>query len=174
MRVWATVAAGFVLTGCAVPLSNDAPSAQTSRFSGTSIEFASYGLNVSGSGGLEIGFGRAMPGVVEAVARVTDTRPGDPQTNRECGVGPVTAVRFANGLTLNFMDGAFEGWVATAPGSGATQSGLVVGASRATLGNAPLQTTTLGQEFQTDGVYGLIDDTDTVGALWAGATCFFR
>ncbi len=131
------------------------------------------GLTVPGAAAGEISFGRAMPGVVEAVRRLKGAPLGEPQTNAECGAGPVTAVRFRDGLTLNFMNGAFLGWVADAPGAGAAPTGVKVGDTWPPPG-AAVQETTLGREAEVAGVQALSRDGWQVDLLFAGVTCFFR
>jgi hypothetical protein len=52
-----------------------------------------------------------------------------------------------------------------------------VGQSRAAVeaaGIGPFQDTSLGAEFEANGVFGLLEDGQTVDLLWSGLTCFFR
>ncbi len=140
----------------------------------TSVELAQDGVRPAESD-LRIDFGRAQAGTIAAVTKLQNNAPVSVQTNTECGAGPVTTARWANGLSLNFMDGAFLGWVAQAPYSGtSTVEGLTVGAEMAAFSAQPQQTS-LGQEFRVDGIWALVSDGDTkVDTMWAGLTCFFR
>lgn len=173
MRVLGTAAFALLLAGCGgLPAVMQAPSDPTSA--PPELELAPDGLNVRGTDGLVISYGRAMPGVVEAVRRVIGSPPSDPETNSECGAGPVTAVSFPEGLTLNFQNGAFAGWVANTPAAGETASGLSVGDGRDALGGAATAQTSLGEEAESGGVFVLLDDAGSVDLMWSGVTCFFR
>jgi hypothetical protein len=56
-----------------------------------------------------------------------------------------------------------------------TNSGLSIGTRRSDIPAAVFTETSLGTEFQTAGVFGLLDDSgDQVAFLWSGLTCFFR
>jgi len=138
---------------------------------------AADGLHPVGSD-LQIGFGRAEEGVVAAVSRVLGADPAQRNTNTECGAGTVTTVSWAAGLDLMFQDGNFAGWTAAKPDF-ATVTGHAPGQTRDRLAGEGIefQTTTLGTEFETDGVFGLIEGEaadSPVVLMWAGVTCFFR
>jgi len=127
------------------------------------------GLQPAGSP-LRIDFGRAQDGVIAAVTRLLGSAPASRTRNGECGAGLVTAVRWENGLTLNFLEGDFRGWVVDRPGQ-PVAGGFAVGTLPE---NVTLEDTTLGQEFSSGGVHGLVQDGATIDTLWAGTTCFFR
>lgn len=125
---------------------------------------------------LRVDFGRAQPGVVAAVSKLQGAQPVAVSTNQNCGAGPVTSARWRNGLTLNFQNGAFLGWVVQEPYNGPTNAAdnLRIGTGLGDLG-VPLEQTTLGREFLKDGIWGLVaEDESQVGTLWSGLTCFFR
>ena len=123
---------------------------------------------------LRIDFGRAQVGVVDTVRRLLGEGPDQVATNTECGAGPITAVGWADGLTLNFQDGTFVGWVSTDPGLPAG-GGIRPGQSRLDLPQVSFSVTTLGTEFSRNAVYGLLTENDeAVRIVWAGTTCFFR
>lgn len=135
------------------------------------------GLQPAGSD-LRIDFGRDKAGVVEAVSRLLSARPGSDVVNAECGAGPVNTVSW-DGLDLTFMDGDFLGWIVD-DAALAAAGGLRVGQTRAALeaaGAGPFRDTSLGVEFESGGVFGLLE-TDggdaPVTLLWSGLTCFFR
>lgn len=123
---------------------------------------------------LRIDFGRAQVGVIDTVSRLLDEGPQEIVTNTECGAGPVTAASWEDGLTLNFQDGRFVGWVNTDPGLTAT-GGLRPGQPRLEMPQASFSVTSLGTEFSRSEVYGLLTEADeAVRVVWAGTTCFFR
>lgn len=167
MRRWAALAAA--LAACT-------PAATTTTAPARGIVLDGGGLHPAGSE-LRIDFGRAEAGTVAAVARLAGARPVATTISTDCGAGPVRAVRFGNGLELNFQRGAFRGWVASAArGAPATAAGIAPGTPRAAVEALPgvtVRQTSLGAEFETGGVFGLFDEAE-VGLLWAGVTCFFR
>ena len=97
MRGAAALAVAFA--GC-VAVPSDAPEP-----SGLALRPVAGGLAVDGSGGLEIGFGRAQSGVLASAAKVEGRVPDA----EECGDGRV-AFRTARGVLLAFEDRRFVGW----------------------------------------------------------------
>ncbi|MBF9060766.1 hypothetical protein HKCCSP123_16415 [Rhodobacterales bacterium HKCCSP123] len=123
---------------------------------------------------LRIDFGRAQVGVVDTVTRLLGEGPVQVSTNAECGAGPVTAAAWADGLTLNFQNGDFVGWVNTDPDL-PTGGGIRPGQPRLELPQVSFSITSLGTEFSRSEVYGLLTENDeAVRIVWAGTTCFFR
>lgn len=169
MRRVLVIGAVALVAGCAT-------SGPATRSAGPAIKLSENGLGPAGSE-LRIDFGRAQAGVISAVSTLQGEAPRDTRTNTECGAGPVVAATWDNGLTLNFQDGRFLGWVAQSPFEAAYPSGSVpLGATADALGGtvAPEQTS-LGQEFFAGGLWHLIDDEGaSVTTVWAGLTCFFR
>ncbi len=124
-----------------------------------------------------IDFGRAEEGAVAAVTRIL----GEPQSrsvNSECGAGATTIVKFKE-IDLLFLEGDLRGWVTnyrlTVAGNGLSpgimRNQLAYGAY------GPFRETSLGVEFEADGVFGLLPDAapDTpIQLLWSGTSCFFR
>ncbi|WP_298429023.1 hypothetical protein [uncultured Jannaschia sp.] len=104
------LAALLILSGCvAAPASQpDAPS----RFS---LVPAPGGLDVAGSGGREIGFGRDRDGVLQSVARVEGRAPRPVA----CGGGR-DAFAASDDLTLVFEGRRFVGWSGAAGAAGRT------------------------------------------------------
>ncbi|MEM9318214.1 MAG: hypothetical protein AAGA70_04320 [Pseudomonadota bacterium] len=156
----------FALTGCQL----FAPF-QSTVLRTTGPSFDAGGIQPPNTD-LRIDFGRAQPGVIEAASRLFGAAPDEVIIQTECGAGTVTAARWP-GVTLNFLDGDFRGWVVAAPGLPA--GGLTVGTPRDALPPLRYQETTLGTEFDAGGVFGIIlPGEDEVAQLWSGATCFFR
>jgi hypothetical protein len=123
---------------------------------------------------LRVDFGRAQMGVVDTVTRLLGEGPAQVVTNAECGAGPVTAASWSDGLTLNFQEGNFVGWVNTDPDLPAG-GGIRPGQSRLDLPQGNFSITSLGTEFSRSEVYGLLTENDeAVRIVWAGTTCFFR
>ncbi|MDF0596464.1 hypothetical protein [Psychromarinibacter halotolerans] len=149
----------------------------TTRGGTTDLRPDANGLAIAGNP-LRIDFGRAQDGVLTAVTRVLGAPPANSMTNPECGAGPLQIVQYDR-ITLLFQTGNFVGWTTDDPRVAAA-NGLSAGVTRAQLENGgygPFQPTTLGVEFEADGIYGLLPDNDAatpIDTLWAGTTCFFR
>lgn len=121
---------------------------------------------------LRIDFGRAQEGAIESASRLFGSLPDDVIAIDECGAGRVVAARWP-GVTLNFLGGDFVGWVLGAPGLPA--NGLTVGQPQNSLPPVTLAETTLGTEFEVNGVFGLILPGEAeIAQLWSGTSCFFR
>lgn len=107
-------------------------------------------------------------------------------SNSECGAGPITFTDFAGGLTVHFQQGRLVGWNwhqvqdGDAPAIGTVRlSGKVqVGSPRAVVaaapGFAPVDGSTLGEEFALGGRIGGFIAGEAVEMLYAGTQCFFR
>lgn len=135
------------------------------------------GLAVEGTG-LRIDFGRHVDGVIAAVSRVLGRRPDADALLAECGAGPVRAVTWGAGLTLHFANNDFRGWVARSPRF-LPVNGIGPGVTRGELEarGIALTRTTLGAEFEADGIRGVIEGAGPnapVDLAWAGLSCFFR
>jgi hypothetical protein len=123
---------------------------------------------------LRIDFGRAQAGVIDTVSRLLDEGPNAITTTAECGAGPVTAAAWDDGLTLNFQNGQFVGWVNADPDL-AVAGGFRAGQPRLEMPPVSFQVTTLGTEFSRSDISGILTEDDTrIRLLWAGTTCFFR
>ena len=101
---------------------------------------------------------------------------GKTEHNDECGEGPMDFTSFGD-LQLAFQDGKLAGWSlsGTKPDL-RTKSGLTVGSARSALEGVDIdEGSSLGPEFDADGVGGVLDENGAkVVALWAGDTCQFR
>ncbi|UWQ21609.1 hypothetical protein [Jannaschia sp. W003] len=94
------------------------PAPETAR--GLALVPAAGGLDVAGSGGREIGFGRDRLGAIESAAKVTGLRP----RAVACAAPGRDAVRFGE-LEMVFERGAFTGWRTPEGAAGAACGGTV-------------------------------------------------
>lgn len=107
-------------------------------------------------------------------------------TNNECGAGPVVFSDFAGGLTVHFQDGHLVGWnwhlaqdgdapaTGTVRLAGEVQVGTARSVAEAAPGFAPVEGSTLGEEFALGDQVGGFITADKVEMLYAGTQCFFR
>lgn len=150
----------------AADASTPAPAPEAIAAVGTTL--AADGL----SPGLTFGMGRDEA-VKAAAARFG--APSREEHNDECGEGPMDFVHFAD-LQLGFQEGKFAGWSL----SGATPvlktaGGIGIGTPRSALGDRPVdEESSIGPEFDVDGVGGFLGEDGSVMALWAGLPCQFR
>ncbi len=121
----------------------------------------------------------------EVEGAVTDVL-GDP-TGRteieECGAGPMAITSYPGELNMNFQQGSLVGWnVGTAPESEAAgiqvDGDVTIGMAKDQLesaaGYAPIEGSTLGEEFALSNTLGGFVDNGSVTMLYAGTQCFFR
>ncbi|MFN3862882.1 MAG: aspartate-semialdehyde dehydrogenase [Erythrobacter sp.] len=106
--------------------------------------------------------------------------------NPECGAGPVTFTDFPGGLTVHFQQARLVGWNwhlaqdGDTPASGtvklvgAVQVGTARSVVKAAPGFAPVEGSTLGEEFALGEAVGGFITADKVEMLYAGTQCFFR
>ena len=129
-----------------------------------------------------IEFGRPEAEVMTQLETVRGRAADERGTNAECGAGPLQYASWDDGLTAWFQDDAFVGWALNGEGGGAsTMGGLGVGTTRAELDGGltvvEVEETSLGQEFDAGGVFGVLDgagETARVTSLWGGTSCNFR
>lgn len=107
-------------------------------------------------------------------------------SNAECGAGPITFTDYPGGLTAHFQEGRLVGWNwhlaqdGDLPGSGTVkltgdvQLGITRAALQAAPGFAPVEGSTLGEEFALGDSIGGFVEADKVTMLYAGTQCFFR
>ena len=99
-------------------------------------------------------------------------------TNQECPIGAMQFASWSKGLSVNFQEGKFVGWDGAVDLK--TARGIGFGSSRAALDKAydpTIEETSLGTEFDADGVTGVLESAApdaAVSALWAGMTCVAR
>ena len=97
--------------------------------------------------------------------------------NAECPAGPVESTSY-EGLTLNYQEDAFAGWMAEAPYLPPETRAELLGQD----GIALVEDSTLGEEFVIGdpaglSISGLFDgagDDARVIRMWAGVNCIFR
>lgn len=107
-------------------------------------------------------------------------------SNPECGAGPVSFTDFPGGLTVHFQEGRLVGWnwhlaqdgdtpaSGTVKLAGEVQVGAPRGVAQAAPGFAPVEGSTLGEEFALGEAIGGFITADKVEMLYAGTQCFFR
>ena len=123
---------------------------------------------------LRIDFGRAQTGVIETVSRLIGTRPSSVTRATECGAGPMTIATWPGGLALNFVEDDFRGWTSFDPDL-PVAGGLTPGLPRVDMPQTSFQVTSLGNEFNTGPISGILDPSETeIQQVWSGTTCFFR
>lgn len=118
------------------------------------------------------------------VAAVTGVHgePAEQGTNADCGLEYTS---WTDGLTLHSLDERFVGWNVSAQRPEAaktytTMANIGIGSTRAELDGAYstlVEQTSLGTEFSTGSLYGILDGTGEdakVTSLWGGRTCIFR
>lgn len=187
MRAMAAMLAVLVLCGCD---SGTVPSPAERQAAGVAAGETEAGVVELRSGGLAAGpeaffFAAGQKEVEAALTRVLGASSGGGR-NGECGAGPMDFTEFPGGLTAHFQDGRLVGWNwHDAPDGAASASGTVrlagevqLGAPResaaAVPGFAPVEGSTLGEEFALgDAVGGFVED-GRVAMLYAGTQCFFR
>ena len=106
--------------------------------------------------------------------------------NPECGAGPVSFTDFPGGLTVHFQQDRLVGWnwhlaqdgdtpaSGTVKLAGEVQVGSARGVAEAAPGFAPVEGSTLGEEFALGERIGGFIAGDKVEMLYAGTQCFFR
>ena len=181
------LAGALVLTGCD---SGDVPSPAERQQGQTAAQAVPANVvQLRGEGltaGAEAFFFAAGQAEVEAAlanALGASLRSGD---NAECGAGPITFTDFPGGLTAHSQEGRMVGWNwhlaqdGDLPGSGTVRldGDVQLGTARAALesapGFAPVEASTLGEEFALGNSIGGFLEADQVTMLYAGTQCFFR
>ncbi len=117
----------------------------------------------------------------EVIAALTQSlgAPAAIVENSECGAGPMQFAVFERGLTVNFQDGNMVGWNSSdatgdANVAGKIQVGTDQDQTETADGYAPIQDSTLGQEFSLGPALGGFFEEGSVAMLYAGTQCFFR
>lgn len=107
-------------------------------------------------------------------------------SNPECGAGPVRFTDFPGGLTVHFQEDRLVGWnwhlaqdgdtpaSGTVKLAGEVQVGTARSVVEAAPGFAPIEGSTLGEEFALGEAIGGFITADKVEMLYAGTQCFFR
>ena len=123
-------------------------------------------------------FGSDSALVHAALVRTTAGAPVETGSGGDC---PGSHARWANGLTVRYLEGRFVGWsLRDGDGTVATMTGVGIGTTRAQVEDAlviQVSSTSLGTEFTAGGLAGLLDGPGAearVTNLWAGETCIAR
>ena len=154
----------------------DAPAgAEAAARNAIALNLAPDGLQtVAGASSRSLAFGSPSEIVLRVVEAATQTLP-ERSRNEDCGEGPLDIATYPK-IAVYFQEGRFVGWSARGRGL-TTMSGVGIGAKRATVESsidAPVEETSLGREFTSNGLSGIYDAKDNVTALWAGSTCIAR
>jgi hypothetical protein len=128
-----------------------------------------------------VAFGTPRAAVSQMATAALGT-PIETGENQECGAGALAFANHRGGLSLYFQDEMFVGWDLDGRDGGrfSTFTGIGIGSTRRQLdqaGSAAIEDSTLGIEFTSEGVSGLLSDRSPqaeVTNLWAGATCIAR
>jgi len=143
------------------------------------VDLQAAGLAVppQGSAGqLDVPFGSRKEAAEATLSSVLGEKLAS-ATNAECPAGPVASSSY-EGLTLNYQDDAFVGWMAEAPYLPSETRAQLLASEGVTL----VEGSSLGEEFvigNPDGlsISGLFDgsgDDARVVRMWAGVNCIFR
>lgn len=127
-------------------------------------------------------FGTPQAELIASLERVRG--PAGQGTNESCGAGPVQYAHWPDGLSLVFQAGKFAGWGVDGRADGAitTMDGVGPGMTRAALNEArgptlQVRQSSLGTEFSTGGLYGVLDGTAATARItdmWTGTSCVAR
>lgn len=182
------LAGALVLAGCdsgTAPVPAETPESkavEATPLAANAVELRGEGL-VAGAEAFYFAAGQTEVEAALAKALGPKLRSGE---NPECGAGPITFTDYAGGLTAHFQQGRLVGWNWHAPQDGddagtgtITLAGNVrIGSARAVAeaapGFAPVEDSTLGEEFMLGKAIGGFVEGDAVEMLYAGTQCFFR
>lgn len=184
MRIALVLISTLALAACGAGDSGDTPSepiADSSMAAGAKeeIDLNADGLTVppqDGDDALEVPFG-SMRAATEATLGQVLGEAISRQENDECPAGPMEMTRY-QGLTLNFQEGRFVGWIAEDPYLPTESRALMLDAGAITM----LPDSSLGDEFVIgnpdgaviSGMFGEGGDDARISHLWAGSNCIFR
>ena len=182
-----SLAGALVLAGCdsgAVPspAERQQGAAPAGEVAANAVELRGEGLT-AGSEAFYFAAGQKEVEAALAKALGAALRTGE---NSECGAGPVTFTDFPGGLTAHFQQGRLVGWnwhlaqdgdtpaSGTVKLAGEVQVGSARAVAEAAPGFAPVEGSTLGEEFALGSNIGGFIAADKVEMLYAGTQCFFR
>jgi hypothetical protein len=115
---------------------------------------------------------------IDALTKALGRPPTERGVNEECGGGGMKFAAWEGQITAWFLDDRFAGW--DAKGGLKTQEGVGIGSRRADIATLPgfeVEESTLGTEFRSGGLSGILASNAPdakVTHLWGGATCVFR
>ena len=116
---------------------------------------------------------------VEAAMTAILGEPVERSENAECGTGPMAFTQYSGGVIVNFQSGNLVGWnTSDAQGASRVAGDVQIGTTREGVAEvksfAPVEGSTLGDEFALGDAMGGFFEGDQVVMLYAGAQCFFR
>ncbi len=176
--------AALIVAGCSQGEAGDAPPPQPDTLVEVDklkhlVDLQAVGLAVPPQGGdeqLDVPFGSRRAAAEATLAGVLG-EVLESGANAECPAGPVESTSY-EGLTLNYQEDAFAGWMAEAPYLPPETRAELLGQD----GIALVEDSTLGEEFVIGdpaglSISGLFDgagDDARVIRMWAGVNCIFR
>lgn len=172
-------AGGNAVTNAGTSAAADPAPARPAEPALAPLELEGHGLRLSRvAPGTELPFDTPKAAAIEAVTRALGRPPTEQGANEECGGGGLEFAAWEDEITLWFEEERFAGW--DSKGKLKTPGGIGIGSGRADL--APLrgieiEESTLGTEFRSGGLSGILDSkapNAKVTHLWGGATCVFR
>lgn len=192
-----TIGSGFLLLGLAAcgsePTRNEstansalpaniaasAPAQASAPAAAAPVVLEGAGLRIpSASPPRTLAFDLSEAETIAALTKALGRPPTERGENEECGGGGMKFAEWKGELTAWFLDGRFAGW--DGKGKLKTIEGIGIGSGRADLATLPgfeVEESTLGTEFRSGGLSGILDSKGPnakVTDLWGGATCVFR
>lgn len=142
------------------------------------VLLAADGLTVDGA---DLAFGTGEADAVAAISEVLGA-PSEEGDQEACPAGPATYAAWGDvGLSITIQEGDMVGWSARPTATLRTADDIGIGSSVADLRAAhpgtSFTTTSLGEEFDAEGLMGIATDSSDSGEvtdMWAGTTCIFR
>jgi hypothetical protein len=136
------------------------------------------GLRIPGASQRTLAFDMPEAATIDALTKAFGRPPTERGANEECGGGGMNFAAWEGQLTAWFLDDRFAGW--DAKGGLKTLEGVGIGSRRADIATLPgfeVEQSTLGTEFRSGGLSGILASKAPdakVTHLWGGATCVFR
>jgi hypothetical protein len=168
-----------VATNAAVPAANGSATQPEPAVAATSVVLEGSGLRLPGeSPPRSVAFDSSETETIAALTKALGRPPTERGENEECGGGGMKFAEWKGELTAWFLDQRFAGW--DSKGKLKTLEGIGVGSPRTSLATLPgfeVEESTLGTEFRSGGLSGILDSkapNSKVTHLWGGATCVFR
>lgn len=154
----------------------DAPAgAEAAARNAVALTLAPDGLAaVAGASSRAIPFGTPAPVVLRVAEAAMQALP-ERSRNADCGEGPLDVASYPR-IRLYFQDDRFVGWAARGRGL-TTMAGVGIGSTQADVDAvivAPVTETSLGREFNSEGLSGVFGTNGRVTDLWAGSACIAR
>ena len=178
-------AAGNATANAAAPAANNVQAADHGHHQdGPRVLLTANGVLADGSDGSEVRFASPQAQTLAAVVPVLG-QPRAINDIEDCGgSGPAKAADFG-ALVLFFQGETFVGWEQRSASENpyvGTPGGVSAGSTRtdlaAALGGDPsIERTSLGTEFDREGIYGLLDSDRPdarVERIWGGTNCAMR